>query len=104
MPLNVCDTRTLPCDKKRVRESELVVFSKCQQAFAVIVELITSVRFKHPTVTTLVHPLPSPRVCAYQYEQTFLGWNLFNQVPQFIPLFLFQLCVGVGFRWGIGNN
>ena len=48
---------TLPCAKKRVRESELVVFNKFQQAFAVIVTLITSERSMHLTVTTPVHPV-----------------------------------------------
>ena len=40
----------------------------------------------------------------HQYDQQFLRWDLFNQVAQLLPKYLIQLCVGVGFRWGIGNN
>ena len=47
---------TLPCAKKRGRESELGVVSKYQQASTVIVELITSVRSKHFIVITPFHP------------------------------------------------
>ena len=55
------------------------------------VELIPSVRSNHLTVTTPFHHFPSPRVCIYQYEQTFFSWYLFNDVSQFLPLFLFQV-------------
>ena len=58
---------------------------------------------KNPTIIAPFHSLPSPCTCVYQYEQELLRWDLLNQVPQLLPQDLFQLCVGFGFRWGIGN-
>ena len=66
--------------------------------------MLSSSRPYAPNILSSSHPstpFSSPRVCVYQYEQTLLSWNLFNHVPQFLPIFLFQQCVEVDFRWGI---
>ena len=63
---------TLPCAKKRVRESDFVVFGKYQQASTVIV---CSSRPSTASTLPSSHPFifSSPRVCVYQYEQTFIS-------------------------------
>lgn len=87
---------TLACAKKRVRASELVVFGKYQQAFAGGVEPIQSARSKHLTVILPSHRFCSPHVFFFLYEQAFLSWDPFDHMPQFLSIFLIQLCVRVG--------